>query len=91
MKCVILKNLPTTTKIESLPFFNLSKPKTKSIEIFAQGIVGIGNGVYSLYDYTLDFSFLYAMHCSHIRCTPLFIFGQKQCSNNTSKVFATLK
>jgi hypothetical protein len=76
MKCVILKNLPTTTKIECLPFFNLDKPKTKSTEIFAQGIVGIGNGVYNLCGYTLDFSFLHAMYCSHIRCTPLFIFGQ---------------
>jgi hypothetical protein len=37
MKCVILENLLTTTKIESLPFFDLGKPKTKSIEISTQG------------------------------------------------------
>jgi hypothetical protein len=73
MKCAILENLSTTTKIESLPFFDLGKPKTKSIEIFTQGT---GNGVYSPCGYTLDFAFLQAMHCSQIRCTSLFIFGQ---------------
>jgi hypothetical protein len=34
MKCVILENLSTITKIESLPIFDLGKPKTKFIEIF---------------------------------------------------------
>jgi hypothetical protein len=45
MKCAILENLSTTTKIESLPFFDLSKPKTNSIEISTLGSVGTGNGV----------------------------------------------
>jgi hypothetical protein len=33
MKCIILENLSATTKIESLSFFDLGKPKTKSIMI----------------------------------------------------------
>jgi len=76
MKCIILKNLSTKTKIESLPFFDLGKPKIKSIEKSNQGSVGTGNVVYSPCSYTLDFAFLQAMHCSQIGCTPLFIFGQ---------------
>jgi hypothetical protein len=60
MKYAILENLSTTTKIESLPFFDLDKPKTKSIEISIQGLVGTGNGVYSLCGCTLDFVFLQA-------------------------------
>jgi hypothetical protein len=43
----ILENVSTTTKIKSLPFFDLGKPKTKSIEISKQGLVGTSNGVYS--------------------------------------------
>jgi len=60
MKCVILENLSTTTKIESLPFFYLGKPKIKSIEISTQGLVG--NGVYNPCGCTLDFAFLQAIH-----------------------------
>jgi hypothetical protein len=58
MKCAILENLSTTTKIESLPFFDIGKPKTKSIEISTQGSVGTNNGVYSPCSSTLDFAFL---------------------------------
>jgi hypothetical protein len=76
MKCIILENLSTITKIEFLSFFYLDKSKTKSIEISTQGLVGPGNGVYNSYDYTLNFIFLQAMHCSLICCTFLFIFGQ---------------
>jgi hypothetical protein len=57
MKCAILENLSTTTKIESLPFFDLGKPKTKSIEISTQRSIGTGNGVYSPCGCTLDFAF----------------------------------
>jgi hypothetical protein len=64
MKCVVLENLLTTTKIESLPFFDLGKPKIKFIEISTQGSVGTGNGVYSPCGCTLDFVFLQAMHYS---------------------------
>jgi len=49
MKCAILENLSTTTKIESLPFFDLGKPKIKSIKISTQGLVGTWNGVYIVY------------------------------------------
>ena len=47
MKYAILENLSTTTKIESLPFVDLGKPKIKSIEISTQGALGIGKGVYN--------------------------------------------
>jgi hypothetical protein len=60
----ILENLSTTTKINSLPFFYLGKPKTKSIEISKQGLVDTNNGVYSPCDCTLNLAFLQAMHCS---------------------------
>jgi hypothetical protein len=62
MKCTILENLSTTTKIESLPFFDLGKPKTKSNEISTQGSVGTSNDAYSPYSCTLDFAFLLAIH-----------------------------
>jgi len=41
-----LKNLSTTTKMESLPHFDLGKPKTKSIEMSTHGSFGTGEGVY---------------------------------------------
>jgi hypothetical protein len=47
MKCVTLENLSTTTKIESLPFFDLGKPKTKSMEISIQGSTSTSNDVYN--------------------------------------------
>lgn len=50
MKCVFFENLSTMTKIESLPFFNLGKSKTKLIKIFIQGLIDIGNDVYKPYE-----------------------------------------
>jgi hypothetical protein len=47
MKCAILKNLSTTTNMESLPFLDLGKPKIKSIEISTQDFLGIGKGIYN--------------------------------------------
>jgi hypothetical protein len=47
MKCIILKNLSTTTNIDSLPFLDLGRPKIKSIEISTQGFLGTGKGMYS--------------------------------------------
>jgi hypothetical protein len=72
----MLENPSTTINKEFLPFFDLGNPKTKSMEISIQGLVGIGNGVYNPYGCTLDFVFILAMHYSHIRCTSLLIFGQ---------------
>jgi len=40
IKYVILKNLFTTIKIESLPFFYIDKPSVKSINILIQGSLG---------------------------------------------------
>jgi hypothetical protein len=56
-------------------FFDLGKPKIKSIDINSRS-VGTDNGVYSLCGCTLDVVFLRAMHYSQICCTFLFIFGQ---------------
>ena len=58
MKCAILENLSTTAKIESLPFLDLGKPKTKSIEISTQGALGTGRGVYNPCGNTLDLACL---------------------------------
>jgi hypothetical protein len=46
IKCVILENLFTTTKIESLPFFDLGKPNIKSIDISTKGSLGTGKKIY---------------------------------------------
>ncbi|WZZ71362.1 hypothetical protein YC2023_082732 [Brassica napus] len=44
MKCAILENLSTTTKIESLCSI-LGKPSTKSIDRSTHGVIGIGKGI----------------------------------------------
>ena len=58
MKCAILENLSTTTKIESLPFLDLGKPKTKFIKISTQGALGTGRGLYNPCGKTLDLAYL---------------------------------
>ena len=58
MKCAILENLSITTKIESLPFLDLGKLKTKSIEMSTQGALGTGRGVYNPCGKTLDLACL---------------------------------
>jgi hypothetical protein len=75
MRRDILKNLSTTTKIESLPLFDLGKPKNKSIEIFTQGFLGRGKGIYKSCGKTLDLAFLHVMHPSHTFCTSGFVLG----------------
>jgi hypothetical protein len=47
IKCTILENLSTTTKTESLPFWVLGKPNTKSTLTFVHGCCGIGKGKYN--------------------------------------------
>jgi len=42
-----LENRSTTTKMISLPLLVLGNPNTKSIEISAQGIEGMGRGIYN--------------------------------------------
>jgi hypothetical protein len=44
-KCAILEKQSTTIKTLSLPLFVLGNPKTKSIEISAQGARGTGRGI----------------------------------------------
>jgi hypothetical protein len=46
IKCTIFENLSTTTKTESLPFWVLGKPNTKSMLTFVHGCSGIGRGKY---------------------------------------------
>jgi hypothetical protein len=76
MKCVILENLSITTNIESLPYFDMGKPKIKSIEISIQGSLGTCKGVYNPWDITLELVCLYVVHLSQILCTFLFMLGQ---------------
>jgi len=76
MKYAIFENLSTTTKMESLPHFDLGKPKTKSIEMSTYGSFGTGKGAYKPCDWVIDFAFLQVMHLSHIRCISFFILDQ---------------
>ena len=78
MKCAILENLSTTTKIKSLPFLDLGKPKTKSIEISTQGALGIGRGVYNPCGKTLDLTYLQVTNLAQTLSTARFIFGPKK-------------
>jgi hypothetical protein len=91
MKCVILLNLSTITKIESLPFFVLGSPKTKSIDMSTHGPLGMGKGVYNPCGKTLDLALRHVMHLPHIRVMSLLILGQKKCLCKISKVFLTPK
>jgi len=74
MKCAIFENLSTTTKMESLPRFDLGKPKTKSIKMSTHGSFGTGKGVYKPCGWVLDFAFLQVMHLSHMCYTSFFHF-----------------
>jgi hypothetical protein len=91
MKCVIFLNLSITTKIESLPFFVLGSPKTKSIDMSTHCSLGTGKGVYNPCGKTLDLACLHVMHLLHIQVTSLLILGQKKCSCKIFKVFLTPK
>uniref|UniRef100_A0A7N0VDW3 Uncharacterized protein n=1 Tax=Kalanchoe fedtschenkoi TaxID=63787 RepID=A0A7N0VDW3_KALFE len=57
IKCAILENRSTTTKILSLPFFVLGSVKTKSIEISSQGTFGTGKGIYKPCALSRDLAF----------------------------------
>ena len=57
MKCAILEKRSTTTKMLSLPLLVLGNPKTKSIEISAQGIEGTGRGIYKPCGFKRDLAF----------------------------------
>jgi hypothetical protein len=70
MKCVILLNLSTITKIESLPFLALGSPKTKSMDISTHGSLGSGKGVYNPCGKTLDLALRHVIHLPHIRVSP---------------------
>jgi hypothetical protein len=78
MKCAILENLSTTTKIESLPFLDIGKPKTKAIKISTQGAQGTGKGVYNPRAKTLDLACLHVTHLAQTHSTSRFIFSQKK-------------
>ena len=78
MKCAILLNLSTTTKIESLPLFVLGSPKIKSIDMSTHGSLGTGKGVYNPCGKTLDLAFLHVIHLPQMRFTSFFILGQKK-------------
>ena len=48
------------TNTESLPFFYLGKPNTKSIDMSTHGSLGIGRGVHKPWGKTLDLACLHA-------------------------------
>ena len=75
MKCAILLNLSTTTKILSLPFLILGKPNIKSIEMSTQGSVGTGKGVYNPWGIDLDLAYRQVMHLEQILSTSLRMRG----------------
>jgi hypothetical protein len=62
IKCVILENLFTTTKLESLPLFELGKHIIKFIDISTQGSLGTFKEVYKPWGKTLDLVCLKVMH-----------------------------
>ena len=72
MKCAILLNLSTITRMESLSFWVLGSPKIKSIEIFTQGSLGTSKGVHKPFGKTLDLAFLHVVHLLHMWMTSFF-------------------
>ena len=91
MKCAILENLSTTTKIKSLPLLDLGNPKTKSIETSSQGTLGIGRGVYKPWGLNLDFTLWHTMHFPTSFSTSQCILSQKKCLFRTPRVLAMPK
>lgn len=61
MKCVILKNLSTTTKIKSLPLLDLGRLSTKSMDMLVHGKVEMSNKVYNPWFMTLDLALWHIM------------------------------
>lgn len=62
MKCAILENRSTTTKMLSFPYFVLGKPNTKSMEVSNQGLWGVGRWVYKPWGRSLDSVLLHSTH-----------------------------
>src|SRR6266542_3184445 len=91
MKCAILENLSTTTKMLSLPFLVLGNPKTKSIEISSQGTLGTGRGMYKPCGLSRDLACWHVVQRATKRSTSSLIFGQKKWLASTSSVFLTPK
>jgi len=61
-KWVILENLSTTTKMESLPYWVYGSPKTKSMLRSTQGLVGIDKGIYKLVFWTWPLVVWHTLH-----------------------------
>ena len=76
IKCVILLNLSTTTKIKSTPLWVLGSPRTNSILMSTQGADGMGKGVYSPRGITPDLAYKQATHLVQCLWTSFFIWGQ---------------
>src|SRR6266540_6137607 len=91
MKCAILENLSTTTKMLSLPFLVLGNPKIKSIEISSQGTLGTGRGMYKPCGLSRDLACWHVVQRATKRSTSHLIFGQKKWLASMSSVFLTPK
>jgi hypothetical protein len=75
MKCAILENMSTKTKTLSLPFFVLDSPKTKFIEMYSQGALGTGKGMYTPWGLRCDLAFWYVVQQATNLSTSLRILG----------------
>src|SRR6266540_6817766 len=91
MKCAILENLSTTTKMLSLPFLVLGNPKIKSIEISSQGTLETGGDMYKPCGLSRDLAFWHVVQRATKRSTSRLIFGQKKWLASMSSVFFTPK
>ena len=88
IKCAILENLSTTTKIESLPIWVLGNHNTKSMLMPYQGAIGIGKGSYNPLLLPCIFSLLHVSQCPIIINMSQLSFGQYKLSWINFKVLA---
>jgi len=86
MKCAILLNLSTTTKIEFIPLWVLGSSRTKSKVISTKGVDGMGKGVHSPWGITLDLACKKATHLVQYLWTSFFIWGRKNFSLRKTRV-----
>ena len=62
IKCAILGNLSTTIKFKSIPYLDLGKPNTKSMEISIHGALGMDEGICKPFDYIYYLAYLQVTH-----------------------------
>ena len=88
IKCAMLENLSTTTKIESTLLAVLGKPKTKPMLRSCQGSCGMGRGWYNPVFFFCPFASWHTLHSSQIRATSVLRRGQKKRSSTSANVLS---